>query len=152
MTYRDDRADDTHVVERERVVERPVEREYVERPTPVTNVNASSGYVAAAPGPLYYIRRIVALLFGILEVLLILRIVLLALAANSGNALVSFVYNVTEPFVAPFRGIFNFNQVSPGGNSTLDVAALVALVGWVLIEILVLAILRLGDRNTAAAA
>ena len=148
MTYRDD-GDDTRVVERERVVERPVQGEVVERPAPVTNVNAAGGYVTAAPSPLYYVRRLVVLLFGILEVLLILRIVLLALAANSGNALVSFVYNVTEIFVAPFRGIFNFNQVSPGGASTLDIAAVVALIGWVLIEILILAILRLPDRDTA---
>jgi hypothetical protein len=57
---------------------------------------------------------------------------------------------VTEPFVAPFRGIFNFDLVSPGGGSTLDIGALVALVGWALIYMLIMAILSLGDRTSTS--
>lgn len=116
------------------------------------NVNTARGGAAvAAPGPLYYARRVVVLLFSILEVLIALRIVLLALAANPGNALVAFIYSVTEPFIAPFRGIFAIDQVSPGAGSIFDVGALVALVGWVLIELLILAILSIADRNRAYA-
>ena len=106
--------DGTRVVERETYVERerPVEPAYV-APASTSNVNVASdgGYVAASPGPLYYARRVISLLFGILAVLIGLRILLLLLVANSGNAIVDFVYSVTEPFVAPFRGIFQFNQV-----------------------------------------
>ena len=112
------------------------------------NVNADrGGYVAAEPGPLYYVRRVVSLLFGILAVLLALRIIFLLLVANQTNPIVDAIYNITEPFVAPFRGIFNFDQVSPGGASVFDIAALVALVGWLLIYLLIMAILRLGDRR-----
>jgi uncharacterized protein YggT (Ycf19 family) len=154
MTYPNDpdpRYDDTHVVERDRVVERPA---------PVapgsSNVNVAGGnrgYVATGPGgPLYYARRVVSLLFGILAVLIALRIVLLLLVANQTNGLVDFIYNVTEPFVAPFRGVFNFDMVSPGGGSTLDIGALVALVGWALIYLLIMAILNLGDRSTTSTA
>lgn len=143
-------ADDTHVVERQT---------YVERERPIApaggQVNVSSGspaYVdSGSPGPLAYIRRILALLFGILAVLIGLRIVLLLLVANQQNSIVDFVYSVTEPFVAPFRGVFAINQVSPGGNSVFDVAALVALVGWLLIYLLLTAILRLGDRDRVSA-
>ncbi len=110
----------------------------------------SRGYVAAGPGPLYYARRVVSLLFGILAVLIALRIVLLLLVANQTNGLVDFIYNVTEPFVAPFRGIFNFDLVSPGGGSTLDIGALVALVGWALIYMLIMAVLSLGDRTSTS--
>jgi len=153
MTFRDDRDhDDTRTVQRERVVERPA---YDRGPTgEQVNVNASGGgYVARSygPSPLYYARRVVVLLFGILQVLLVLRIILLALGANAGNALVDFIYGVTEPFVAPFRGIFSFDQVSPGGFSVLDVAAIVALIGWFLIEMLILAILSIADRDRTAA-
>ena len=88
-----------------------------------------------------------SLLFGILAVLLGLRILLLLLVANQPNAIVDFVYNVTEPFVAPFRGIFAMDVVTPGGGSVFDIAALVALVGWLLIYLLIMAILRLGDRD-----
>ena len=144
----------TRVVERETYVERerPVEPAYVP-PAASSNVNVAGGgggNVAASPGPLYYASRVVSLLFGILAVLIALRILLLLLVANTGNAIVDFVYSVTEPFVAPFRGIFSF-EVVRAGDSTLDVGALVALVGWLLIYLLIMAILRLGDRNTTAA-
>lgn len=138
------RHDDTDVVERRRIVERPA--------TPAgsqVNVTTDRGgdYVATAPGPLYWARRVLSLLFGILFVLIALRVLLLLLVANQTNAIVEFVYNVSEPFVAPFRGIFQFDVVSPGGASVLDIGALVALAGWFLIYLLILAILSLGDRT-----
>lgn len=148
MSYRD--TDTETVVERERYVERDT------RPAGSNvNVNAGGGssrdvIVDTGPGPLYYVRRIVVLLFGILTVLIALRIILLLLGANAGNGLVDFIYGVTEPFVAPFRGIFAINQVSPGGGSVFDIGALVALVGWLLIYLLLMAILRLGDRNRSS--
>ena len=152
-------ADETRVVERETYVEREApaaDPGYVPpaqpAASPQVNVNASdrgTTYVDEGPGPMYYVRRVVSLLFGILAVLIGLRILLLLLVANQQNSLVDFIYDITEPFVAPFRGIFNFDTVSPGGGSVLDVAAVVALIGWLLIYVLLMAILRLGDRRTA---
>ena len=149
--------DDTRVVERETYVERerPVDQGYVppaQAAAPQVNVNSTPAYaepvaVSSDPGPLYYARRVLSLLFGILAVLIGLRILLLLFVANQQNAIVDFVYGVTEPFVAPFRGIFNFDAVSPGGGSVFDIAALVALIGWLLIYLLLMAILRLGDRG-----
>lgn len=149
-------ADETRVVERDTYVERerPVDRDegYVPPAQPAgSQVNVNSGaptYVDDAPGPMYYVRRVLSLLFGILAVLIGLRILLLLLVANQGNAIVDFIYDSTEPFVAPFRGIFQFDQVVVG-DATLDVAAVVALIGWLLIYVLLMAILRLGDRRTA---
>lgn len=166
MTYDDRRTDaagnpvdpvppvdnETRVVERQTYVERerPVADAYPAQPAgSQVNVNSSrDGYVEAGPGPLYYVRRVLSLAFGILAVLLGLRILLLLLVANQGNAIVDFVFGVTEPFVAPFRGIFQFNEVQAGA-ATLDVAAVVALIGWLLVYLLLMAILRLGDRDRA---
>jgi hypothetical protein len=106
--------------------------------------------VDTGPGPVTIARRVLATIFGIIEVLLVLRFVLLALGANSGNALVDGIYNITEPFVAPFIGVFSINHVHPTGSSTIDVAALVALVGWALIWLLIDAILRIADRRQYA--
>ena len=143
--------DDTRVVERETYVERPVAQPYVAPAAGQGQVNVSSqggpAYVEAGPGPLDYARRIVSLLFGILAVLIGLRILLLLLVANETNAIVDFVFSITEPFVAPFRGIFAIDAVTPGGGSVFDVAAVVALVGWLLIYLLIMAILRLGNRD-----
>jgi hypothetical protein len=145
--------DGTRVVERETYVERdrPVATGYVP-PAATSNVNVggSGTYVDTSPGPLYYARRVVSLLFGILVALIALRILLLLLVANEGNAIVDFIYSVTEPFVAPFRGIFQFDVVT-AGQSALDLGAVVALIGWLLIYLLIMAILRLGDRDTARA-
>ena len=143
----------TRVVERQTYVERerPADTAYVPPATSNVNVGPTGpAYVDAGPGPLYYARRVVSLLFGILAVLIGLRILLLLLVANQQNSIVDFVYNVTEPFVAPFRGIFSLDAVSPGGGSVFDIAAVVALIGWLLIYLLIMAILRLGDRDRVA--
>lgn len=125
----------------------PAERtREVEPPIGQVNVNAG-GRAASVPGPLSYARRVVALLFGILVVLIALRFLLLALGANAGNALVDVIYSVSEPFVDVFRGVFSFEHMAPIGRSVIDVAALVAIAGYALLAILIIAILRLGDRE-----
>src|SRR5512141_1109323 len=111
---------------------------------PIRQVNVNTGgTVSRSPSSLAYARRIVALLFGILIIVIGLRFLLLALAANAGNGLVDFIYNVSEPFVAVFRGVFSFEHFSPVGRSEIDVAALVAIVGYALLALLIIAILRL---------
>jgi len=122
-------------------------------PAPVaTSVRTTdTAYVASGPGPTTYAARIVTFLFGILQVALILRIVLLLLVANRGNDVVQFVMNITQPFVDPFIGMFSMNRVTADQGSVLDVAAIVALIGWTLIEALILAAIRIFSRRTAEA-
>src|SRR6266508_4100294 len=92
------------------------------------------------------IRRIVMLLFTILQGLLILRIVLLLLVANQGNDIVAAIINVTDIFVEPFRGMFQLDRVR-ADRSVFDVAAVVALIGWTLIEAVVIGLLSIGARR-----
>jgi hypothetical protein len=82
--------------------------------------------------------RIVVFLFGIIQVLIILRIVLLLLNAREGNDLVAFILNTSQIFVAPFNGMLNMDNLQSGG-SVLDVAAVLALIGWTVLEALILA-------------
>ncbi len=144
MTYEDR----TVVRDRQVVREEPATPVAPAEPAGQVNVNTSPGYAttAPAPGPLAMVRRVVALLFGILEVLLALRIILLALGANSGNGIVDGIYNVTEPFVAPFIGVFNINHATLNGASVIDIAAIVAVFGYALLAILVDSVLRIADR------
>jgi uncharacterized protein YggT (Ycf19 family) len=83
------------------------------------------------------LRRIVTLIFGIIQALIVLRIVLLLLNAREGNDVVQFILNASQPFVAPFIGIFNVDALKSSG-SILDIAAIAALVGWTVLEAIVL--------------
>lgn len=102
-----------------------------------------------APDPLGMLRRLVVFIFGLIQLLIVLRILLLLFAARGSNDIVATIYNVTEIFVAPFRGILRINEVQSGATE-LDVAAIVALIGWTVIEFIVLALLRV-FRPTARA-
>ena len=93
-------------------------------------------------------RRIIALLFGLIQIVIGLRIVLLLLDARTGNALVSGILDISKIFVAPFEGILNTNALTSGG-SMLDVAAVVAFVGWSLLELIVIWALGIFQREPA---
>jgi uncharacterized protein YggT (Ycf19 family) len=150
MTYDQRPAPPAQPVDDGTTVVEPAPVAYSTPPPATSNVNVSGGggYVTTtSPGPLYWAKRVVSLLFGILFVLLAIRIVLLLLVANPGNAIVDFVYTVTEPFVAPFRGMFQIDQVV-AGDATVDFSAVVALIAWFLIYLLIMAILRIGDRRS----
>jgi hypothetical protein len=82
--------------------------------------------------------RIVILIFGIIQVLIILRIVLLLLNAREGNDLVAFILNTSQIFVGPFNGMLNIDNLK-AGRSVFDIAALLALIGWSVLEALILA-------------
>ena len=97
------------------------------------------------------IRRLVWLLFGVLQAMIVLRIVLLLLGANEGNDLVAFIVGVTDPFVEPFRGMFRLDEVSGASGSVLDFAASSRSIAWTLVEALVLAIVGLADRRATTA-
>ena len=43
--------------------------------------------------------------------------------------------------------MFDLDRVTADQGSTLDIAAIVALIGWTLVELLVLALLRVFDRR-----
>lgn len=86
--------------------------------------------------------RIVVVLFGLIQLVIALRIVLLAIDAREGNALVQAILSISQVFVAPFEGILRTDALAAGG-STLDVAAILALIGWTLLELVVLAIVRI---------
>jgi hypothetical protein len=93
--------------------------------------------------------RIVALLFGIVQAFIILRIILLLLDAREGNDLVAFILNTSQIFVAPFNGMLNVDNLHTGG-SVLDVAAVLALVGWTVLEALILAAVGIFRREPTA--
>ena len=119
--------------------------DYVDGGTAVT-----SRTVEARPSGGTIAGRIVILLFGIVQVLILLRIVFLLLDAREANDLVAWILNASQIFVAPFEGMLGTNAVTSGG-SVLDVAAILALIGWSLLEVLILAAVGVFRREPAAA-
>ncbi len=95
------------------------------------------------PSALTVAGRIITLLFGLVQILIALRIVLLALDARQANDLVRGILGLSQVFVAPFEGILRTDALSAQG-ATLDVAAILALIGWTILELIVLQILRIG--------
>lgn len=104
---------------------------------PSTRTNEVVERTDVSPSGGEMLRRIVVLIFGIIQTFIVLRIVLLLLNAREGNDIVAFILNVSQIFVAPFIGIFNQDALTQGG-SVLDIAAIVALIGWTILEAIVL--------------
>lgn len=93
-------------------------------------------------------RQIVVLVFGLIELFIGLRVVLLLLNARTANGIVSGIMSLSGPLVAPFEGILRTNSVSTSG-SVLDVAALLALAGWAVVAMVVSWILATFRREPA---
>jgi uncharacterized protein YggT (Ycf19 family) len=83
-------------------------------------VTADSG---AAAGRV--LIQVLSLILWVLEALLVTRLLLKLLGANERTAFVEFIYNLTQPLVQPFVGIFE--QVALG-SGVLEWASLVALI------------------------
>jgi len=92
-------------------------------------------------------RQIVYLILGVLETLLVIRFVLKLLAANPYAAFSSFIYALTDPFVAPFAGVFPTPQTQ---GTILDLAAVLAMIVYALLVWgIVSVIYTLGTRRPA---
>jgi len=60
---------------------------------------------------------------------------------------VSGILNASQLFVAPFEGILRSDALHSGG-STFDIAAVVAIVGWTVLEFVVIKALAVFRRET----
>lgn len=114
----------------------------VEVVEPADPYDRTTRVVRYSAGPAATFERVLVLIFSLIELVIGLRILLLLLAAREGNDIVQFVYNVSEIFVAPFRGILRIDEIQ-AGVSALDFGAVVAIVGWLIIELIVIAVVRM---------
>jgi hypothetical protein len=75
-------------------------------------------------------KQVIYFIFGVINVLLVMRFVLLLLGANEVSPFVSLVYGLSRAFVLPFRGIFTEPDL---GASVFEWAALVGIVVYSLV-------------------
>ena len=115
------------------VVERPAG--YVERPVGydyeanAIREDVTIDHVVERRAMLDRVSQIIWFAAGLLEAALGLRIVFRLLEANEASGFVRFIYGLTDPFVAPFNGIF----ADPAADgAVLDTAAVVAMIIYAL--------------------
>lgn len=89
---------------------------------------ASPGNVGAK------IAQVVWLVVVIITIFLAIRVVFALLGANLENPFAAFIYNLTEPFVWPFRGLLQVGQVQYGVSrfefETMVAIFVYMLAGW----------------------
>lgn len=93
-------------------------------------------------------RRVIVLLFGLVQILIGARFILLLLDAREANGLVSGILNLSQLFVAPFDGILRTDSLQSAG-SVFDITAIVAFVGWTVLELIVIWGVRVFRREPA---
>lgn len=111
-------------------------------------VNESS----LSPRDALYIRvrrvaNFIWLIFGILEGMIGIRILLKLIGANPGNPFARFVYDITQPFLFMFEGLINNPSFD---NIVLELHSIIALlvyafVTWVLVRMIWLVFYRPED-------
>jgi uncharacterized protein YggT (Ycf19 family) len=88
------------------------------------------------------LARLAVLVFGVIQTLLTIRLVIGFIAVpREFEQYVPLLFDVTDALMAPFRGFSVPDQLAPAVRG-LDPAVLVALVGWTVVEFVVLALLR----------
>jgi uncharacterized protein YggT (Ycf19 family) len=91
------------------------------------------------------IGALVSLVFGVILAIVGLRFVFKLLGANPANAIVSWIYEMSEPLVAPFFGIFNADMSVTTGR--FELSTLIALVVYAIIAALVTRLFSGGYRT-----
>lgn len=74
--------------------------------------------------------QVIWYILGVLEILLLFRLFLKAVAANPSSGFTQFIYTVTEPFAGPFLGVFRIDTVN---GSVFEWTTILAMVVYFLI-------------------
>jgi hypothetical protein len=74
------------------------------------------------------IINIVYFLFGALELLLVLRVILHLIGANAGNGFANFIDVLSSPFVALFASLLQ--NPTLGGAAVLEITTIIAMIVW----------------------
>lgn len=97
------------------------------------------------------LSQLIWLIFGVIEVLIGLRILLKLIGANPYNDFAHFIYNASAVFLAPFFGLVG----SPAANGmVLELPSLIAMLvyaflGWAVVRVIWLAFYRPLTRSAS---
>ena len=82
----------------------------------------------------FKVGQLIWLVFGVLEVLIALRIGLMLVGANAGSPIVAMIYGITSLFLIPFVGLIGSPAV---GGMVLEISSMFAmliygLIAWII--------------------
>ena len=104
-----------------------------------------SAEVVSSTTPARRATEVIYLLFGIVDGLLLIRVVLKLLAANPLAGFSKFIYGLTDVFLAPFRNLLP--TVGGGSGAVLEMSTIIAiivyaLIGWAVVRLIAIALVR----------
>lgn len=97
------------------------------------NLNEKKRGIAAANqnSSIARVINIVYFMFGALELLLAVRVILQLVGVNAENGFASFIYGLSAPFVALFASLMQNPALS--ATSVLEVTTLIAMLVWAIV-------------------
>jgi hypothetical protein len=121
-----------------------------EEPVATTTTAAAADDAAVVDNPrrehrITVAERVVYLVGGILLAILALRFLLMLLGANSGAGFADFIYSTSHPFVAPFFGLFNYQEQF--GASRFEYETLIAIVVYAIVMVVLAKIVALPSNR-----
>jgi len=104
-----------------------------------------SAEVVSSATPARRATEVIYLVFGIINGLLLIRVVLKLLAANPLAGFSKFIYGLTDVFLAPFRNLLP--TVGGGSGAVLEMSTVIAiivyaLIGWALVRLVAITLFR----------
>lgn len=93
-----------------------------------------------------FVARLIYFVFGVIISMILLRVLLLLLAANRGNGIVDFVYDTSNTLIGPFHGMFSYTPTY--GAVVFEISAFVAIMVYALIAWGLVALVTLGSRHS----
>src|SRR6202171_2055121 len=109
------------------------------------SATADSAEVVSSVSPGRRAVEVTYLVFGIIEGLLAIRLVLKLLGANPQAGFTNFIYGLTDVFMAPFRNLLPTVGSSSGAvlETSVVIAIIVyALIAWVIARLIVIIFFR----------
>lgn len=83
----------------------------------------------------FKIKAIIYYLLGVIEVLLMFRLVFKSLGASAKNGFVALIYYISQIFLLPFEGIFNTIITRDTLKSIFEPATIIAMIVYAILSI-----------------
>lgn len=144
-TQRDEPAGDHPVVVDDPVVVRDHREAVAQEGETVTR--RPDGYTLAR-GWMRMFTMLIGFVLLLVETALAFRLAFKLAGANAGNGFVNFMYDVSNPFISPFKGIADH---STSGDSIFEPETVIAMAVWAVAAILIVVLVNIVTSAPAPA-